>query len=121
MALRDDFPPLGSTYMGGKSDGWEYQLTFGGSTFEQTYEMLQQFLQEEGYADIPIPADAEEMMLFRYPVRQTQILLFAESGYVHNPIKIFFVKGLRNTKKLKLCLYNEKAEDHLIRFHNIEK
>ena len=121
MAMRDEFPLLGSRYMGGKSDGWEYSLTFGGSTFEQTFEMLCQFLKEEGYGDIPLPSNAAELMLFRYPVRQKQILMFAESGYVHNPIKIFFVPGLRNVNKLQLFIYNEQAPNHLIRFHGVEE
>ena len=54
-----------------------------------TYEMVKQFLQEEGYGDVPIPATADELKLFRRP-RQSQLQLFAERGYIHNPIKILF-------------------------------
>ena len=48
MALREDFPPAGSDYMGGESDGYEYRTVFAGSNLESTYEMVRQFLKEEG-------------------------------------------------------------------------
>jgi hypothetical protein len=88
MPLRDDFPPAGSDYLDGESDGYEYQTVFGGSRLESTYEMVRQFLAEEGYEDVPLPKDAEELKLFRLPTRNKQILMFEDNGYVHNPIKI---------------------------------
>ena len=90
MALRDEFPPIGSEYLGGESDGWEYRTTFAGSTLQQSYEMVCQFLEEEGYEEIPLPRNAEELILFRIPTRNKQILMFEDNGYVHNPIKILF-------------------------------
>lgn len=118
MPIRIAFPEAGSSYMGGNSDGWEYRTVFTGSRLAATYDMVRQFLREEGYGDVPIPNDAETLKLFRRP-RAPQLALFAERGYVHNPIKILFpsTPGQRNT--LILCLYNEQVPDHLIRFHGL--
>ncbi len=119
MAIREEFPFPGSDYMGGSSNGWEYRTTFGGTTLEQNYKMLRQFLQEEGYGDLPLPANIDELVRFRYPMREKQITMFEDSGYVHNPIKILFFPGRRDAHKLILCIYNEQAPNHLLRFHGI--
>ena len=119
MALRDTFPPAGSDYLGGESDGWEYKTTFAGSNLEATYNKVRQFLQEEGYEDVPIPQNAAELTLFRIPTRNKQILLFEDNGYVHNPIKILFPLDGRKKRVLTLCLYNEAVENHLLRFHRV--
>lgn len=117
MALRDEFPPAGSGYLGGESDGYRYRTVFQGSNLEQTYEMVRIFLKEEGYADVPLPAHAAELELFRLPTRNRQILLFEDNGYVHNPVKILFPVDRRQKRTLILELYNESAEGHLLRFH----
>ncbi|MEM1326868.1 MAG: hypothetical protein AAGI23_12985 [Bacteroidota bacterium] len=119
MALRNEFPVAGSNYLGGESDGWEYKTTFAGSNLAATYDMVRQFLQEEGYADIPIPKNAEDLKLFRIPTRNKQILLFEDNGYVHNPIKILFPLDGRKKRILTLCLYNEAVDNHLLRFHRV--
>ncbi len=119
MALRDHFPPAGSDYLGGQSDGYEYRSVFAGSSLEQSYEMIRQFLREEGYKEIPLPEDAEELKLFKIPTRNRQILLFEDNGYVHNPVKILFPKDGRKKSTLILCVYNEKDEQHLLKFHRI--
>ena len=119
MALRTDFPPPGSDYMGGTSDGWEYCTSFAGTTLEQSYDMLRQFLAQEGYQDIPLPKDAEELDLFREPPSRSQINLFIENGYSHNPVKIKFHKHRRKRTTLILCLYNELVPGHLVRFHEV--
>jgi len=118
VPMREAFPPADTEYMGGFSDGWEYRSVFGGSRLENTYNMVLQFLKEEGYGDLPLPANAEELKLFRKP-RRKQLELFRPQGYIHNPIKILFSdeKGKRNN--LILCIYNEKAEGHLLRFHGV--
>lgn len=121
MALREEFPPAGSDYMGGESDGWEYKTTFAGSNLENTYEMVRLFLEEEGYEDIPLPKDAKELELFRLQTRNKQILLFEDNGYVHNPIKILFPLDARQKRTLILCLYNEADEQHLVKFHRVLK
>jgi hypothetical protein len=121
LPIRQHFPAAGEEVAGGVSDGWEYRTVFGGSRLEQSYAMVQQFLQEEGYADIPIPRHADELKLFRKQ-RTPQLQLFPERGYVHNPIKILFhpdSKQQRNT--LILCLYNETDPEHLLKFHGIVK
>lgn len=119
MALRDNFPPAGSDYLGGESDGYEYRTTFAGSSLERSYEMIRQFLKEEGYADIPLPRDAEELQLFRLPTRNRQILMFEDNGYVHNPVKILFPIDRRRRTTLILCLYNEEDPNHLLKFHRV--
>ncbi len=119
MALRKNFPPAGSEYMGGESDGYEYRTVFAGSSLSQTYEMLRQFLVEEGYGDVPLPKDAEELRLFRLPTRNKQILLFEDNGYVHNPVKILFPTDRRKRSTLILCLYNEADPRHLVKFHRV--
>ena len=119
MALREEFPPAGSDYMGGESDGYEYRTVFAGSNLETTYEMVRQFLKEEGYGEVPIPASAEELKLFRLPTRNKQILLFEDNGYVHNPVRILFPLDRRKRTSLILCLYNEKDPQHLLKFHRV--
>ena len=117
MALRDEFPPTGVEYMGGESDGYVYRTVFAGSTLAHSYEMIRLFLQEEGYGDVPLPENAEELELFRLPLRNRQILLFEDNGYVHNPVKVLFPLDRRQKRKLILEIYNEQAELHLLRFH----
>ena len=121
MALRTSFPPHGSDYLGGCSDGYEYRTVFGGSSLEASYAMIRQFLQEEGYGEVPLPRDADELRLFRLPTRNRQILLFEDNGYVHNPVKILFPIDRRKKNTLILCLYNEADPEHLLKFHGIER
>jgi hypothetical protein len=117
MALRDEFPPKGSDYLGGESDGYVYRTIFSGSSLETSYQMIRQFLQEEGYDDIPLPVDSKELKRFRLSTRNKQILLFEDNGYVHNPVKILFPLDGRQKRTLILELFNESAEHHLLRFH----
>ena len=119
MPLREDFPPAGSDYMGGESDGYEYRTVFAGSTLDHSYGMVRQFLDEEGYGDLPIPKNGEELLLFRIPTRNKQILMFEDNGYVHNPIKILFPPDRRKRTTLILCVYNELDPDHLLKFHGV--
>jgi len=121
MALREDFPPKGSDYLGGESDGWEYKTTFSGTSLEHTYDMVRQFLVEEGYDNVPIPKNAKALSLFRISTRNKQILLFEDNGYVHNPIKILFPLDGRKKKTITLHLYNEANEHHLLKFHRVFK
>jgi hypothetical protein len=118
MPIRDEFPPSGSDYLDGTSDGLVYTTIFAGSNLEATYAMVRSFLKEEGYQDLPLPADAQELLQFRLPTRNKQILLFEDNGYVHNPIKVLFPTDSRTRRKLILKIYNEKAGQHLLRFHN---
>lgn len=118
VPMREQFPLLGSNYLGGTSDGWEYRTVFAGAKLAYTYEMVKQFLQEEGYGDIPLPETAEELKLFKRP-RGKQLQLFRESGYIHNPVKILFPNDPRQRNALILCVYNEQAPNHLLRFHGV--
>ncbi len=118
MGLRNNFPDTGE-YMGGYSDGWCYETAFMGSSLQHCFDMVRIFLEEEGYGHIPLPADAKELLLFKIPTRNRQIILFEDNGYVHNPIKILFPANDRKQKKLLLQVYNELLPDHLIRFHKV--
>ena len=118
VPMREQFPPAGAEYMGGHSDGWEYRSVFAGTRLVYTYEMVKQFLQEEGYENVPIPETVDELRLFKKP-RGKQLQLFSERGYVHNPVKILFPEDPRQRNTLILCIYNEQAEKHLLRFHGV--
>jgi len=117
MAIRENFPPEGEEYMGGESNGYEYTTVFAGMSLKHSYEMIQAFLKEEGYEDIPLPKDAEELSLFRLKTRNKQILLFEENGYVHSPIKIIFPVNRRNKRTLILYIYNDTDPEHLLKFY----
>lgn len=116
--MREQFPPAGTEYMGGSSDGWEYRSVFAGAKLAYTYEMVKQFLREEGYGEVPLPDSVEDLRLFRRP-KAPQLQLFGERGYVHNPVKILFSHDPRQRNALILCVYNEKTEGHLLRFHGV--
>lgn len=116
--MRNAFPASGEAYMGGTSTGTIYETTFAGRSLEDTYAMIRSFLVEEGYIDVPIPADVEELRAFALNTRNRQVLLFDDNGYVHNPVKILFPLDRRKKSTLILKLYNEAAEKHLLRFHN---
>ncbi len=118
IPMREQFPAAGSNYMGGASDGWEYRSVFAGAKLAYTYEMVRQFLREEGYSGVPVPETVEELRLFRRPLGR-QLQLFNEQGYIHNPIKILFSSDPRQRNTLILCVYNEQAEKHLLRFHGV--
>ncbi|MBK8554713.1 MAG: hypothetical protein IPL65_02560 [Lewinellaceae bacterium] len=103
--------------MGGSSDGWEYRTIFAGTKLAYTYEMVKQFLKEEGYEDVPLPETAEELRRFSKPGKG-QLQFFVEQGYVHNPIKILFPPDRRQRSILILCVYNEQVPGHLMRFYD---
>ena len=115
--MRQTFPEAGVSYLGGTSDGKVYTSVFAGRTLEETYGMIRSFLEEEGYGDVPLPADAQELLAFQLATRNRQVLLFEDNGYVHNPIKILFPLDRRKKSTLILEVYNEAAEKHLLRFH----
>lgn len=117
MGLRTDFPTEPGVYEGGEYDGYCYRSRFIGSGFDQILKMIRQFLKEEGYGELPLPKDAEELSRFKIPTRNKQILMFEDNGYVHNPIKILFPEDARKGKMLILEIYDEKAPNHLLRFH----
>lgn len=119
MGMREDFPVAGSDYMGGESDGYEYRTVFAGSSLQQSFKMIRAFLKEQGYGEVPLPKDTEELLLFRLPTRNKQILMFEDNGYVHNPVKILFPIDRRKRTTLILCIYNENDRDHLLKFHRV--
>ena len=118
IPIRTAFPEAGSDYLGGECNGWEYRTAFMGSRLGASFEMVVEFLKEHGYADIPVPASIEELLLFRRQ-RTKQLQLFPERGYIHNPVKILFHPDPAMRNALVLCLYNEAAPDHLLRFHGV--
>jgi hypothetical protein len=116
--MREGFPAADTNYMGGESDGDIYRSTFAGGTLADSYQMIIAFLREEGYENIPLPKDVAELQHFQLNTRNQQVLMFEDNGYVHNPIKILFPLDRRKKSTLILCVYNEQAEQHLLRFHN---
>ncbi len=108
MPLREVFPPAGTEYLGGESDGYEYRTVFAGSSLEHSYSM-----------DIPLPRDAQELLRFKVPTRNRQILLFEDNGYRHNPVKILFPLDGRKRNTLILCIFNETDPEHLLKFHRV--
>ena len=120
MSLSESFPEKGSTYQGGKSDGWEYRIVFAGGTYDNSLTMIARFLEEEGFGHLPLPSNAKELKLFRFQ-KWNQIQLFKEKGYAHNPIKILFpAVGTEKRGALILYVYNKLVDGHLLRFHGLE-
>ncbi|MCF8247772.1 MAG: hypothetical protein K9J37_21885 [Saprospiraceae bacterium] len=117
MGLRATFPTSPNRELGGNSDGYCYQSFFGGATLAHSFTMIKEFLKEEGYGDLPLPKDVEELKKFKLPTRNRQILMFEDNGYVHNPIKILFPSDPKKSKMLLLEIYDENAPNHLLRFH----
>lgn len=118
VPMREHFPEAGSDYAGGSCDGYEYRSVFAGSSLAHTYAMIREFLQEEGYGNIPLPETAEALRLFKRP-RHSQLAFFEERGYIHNPIKILFPNPTKQRYALVLVVCNEQAEHHLLRFHGV--
>lgn len=120
-AIRYEFPAAGEEAKGGKSDGYCFRVTFAAGRLERTYDMVRAFLKEEGYGDLPLPRDAEELRLFRQPPKlRHQLSFFGDNGYVHNPVKILFPVPAGHRGALIVELYNEAAPDHLVRFHRVK-
>lgn len=118
LKLRDNFPATGSNFEAGHSDGYCFSLAFRSSNASRNLEMITAFLRQHGYADIPLPATLQELKAFRLPRNQRrQLHLFADDGYVHNPIKILFPPPGSKHSELRLEIYNESAPNHLLRFH----
>lgn len=120
MSLRTNFPPKEEQYQGGMSDGKKYELVFAGSSFAKSFEMILQFLSEEGYADIPVPGSFQELKLFRLKAMKNQLKLFDEIGYLHNPIKILFPESKKYPRSaLVLQVFDEQDPQNLLRFHGL--
>jgi len=117
-SLRAHFPAAGEQRYGGSSDGYCFTATFAAGRLEQTYGMVRDFLLEQGFGDVIVPADVAELRAFRLPPRlRHQLSLFGEDGYVHNPLKILFPPKGGRRGALILKIYREAAEGHLLRFH----
>lgn len=120
-AIRHHFPAAGEEREGGCSDGYCYRVTFAAGRLERTYEMVVAFLREQGYGDLPLPADTEELRRFRLPPKlRHQLSFFGDNGYVHNPVKVLFPVPAGNRGALIVELYDERNRDHLLRFHRLK-
>lgn len=118
FGIRHQFPVRGEEAEGGVSDGYCFRAVFAAGRLERTYELVRSFLEEQGYGDVPLPADAAELRHFRLPPKlRHQLSLFGEDGYVHNPVKILFPPPGGRRGSLTVELYDEGAEGHLLRFH----
>ncbi|MFK8054722.1 MAG: hypothetical protein AB8F78_01275 [Saprospiraceae bacterium] len=117
MAIRHDFPQIGSEFFGGQCNGLVYNTAFFGTTLQASFEMVKAFLDEQGYEDVLRPKDADELRIFLSPPNNGVQGLFDQPCYSHNPIRISFVRGDRKRRKLVLELFNENAPNSLLRFH----
>ncbi len=116
--LRQAFPAAGEERHGGTSDGYCFRITFAAGRLDRTYAMVREFLVEQGYGNVPVPADAGELRAFRLPSRlRQQLSLFGDDGYVHNPVRILFPPPGGKRGALLLRVYDEAAPGHLLRFH----
>lgn len=119
--IRYNFPVAGEVVEGGVSDGYCYRVSFAAGRLKATYALVRAFLAEQGYADVPLPQDTEELRLFRLPPKlRHQLSLFGDNGYIHNPVKILFPVPAGRKGRLVLELYNEAHSDHLLRFHRLK-
>lgn len=120
--IRYNFPAAGETVEGGSSaDGYYYRVVFAAGRLERSFEMVKSFLKEQGYGELPLPRNAEELRQFRLPPKlRHQLSLFGDNGYVHNPVKILFPVPAGRRGALILELYNEADENHLLRFHRMK-
>lgn len=119
MPINDEFPEAGIDYMDGSSDGFIYTTQFSGSSLQKSYVLLINFLEEEGFGELPIPKDANELRRFRHSNRKGQIRIFEENGYLHFPIKIIFPQNPKRRNMLILRIFNEQKPDQLLRFHGL--
>jgi len=121
QGIRYNFPAAGESREGGLSDGYCYRITFAAGRLERTYDLVVAFLNEQGYGNLPLPANAEELRRFKLPPKfRRQLSLFGDNGYCHNPIRILFPVPAGHKGALKLELCNEAHERHLLRFHRRE-
>ncbi len=95
MSLRTAFPTMPGEHKGGTSDGYCYRTCFSGASLEHSLQMVQQFLIEEGYGDLPLPKNEEELKMFRLPSRNKQLMMFEDNGYTKEEMKL-----VRETQKI---------------------
>lgn len=119
MAIKALFPPVGSDYQGGTSNGSVYRLTFAAAHLKDSYAMVVEFLKEEGFSDLPLPQTASELERFRYPSSESQLSMFATRGYWHYPVKIMFSEDRRRKNWLILEIFNVETEGQLLRFYGV--
>ncbi|NJO87253.1 MAG: hypothetical protein HC821_04485 [Lewinella sp.] len=116
--MRHSFPSAGDTFAGSTSDGYRLQLLFAAGRLTKSFSLLTAFLAENGYQDIPLPENLEELKQFRQPPKfRHQLGLFGDDGYTHNPIKILFPPSGGRKGSLLLEIYNETYPGHLLKFH----
>lgn len=116
--LYTHFPAAGQRYEGGYSDGYCYRIVFSSGRFETSFNLLREFLWEEGFKGVPLPRDTEELLRFRLPPRlRHQLSFFGDNGYVHNPVKILFPVTPGRRGELILEVYDRGHPEHLLRFH----
>lgn len=122
QGLRYNFPAAGEEAAGGHTeDGYLFRITFAAGRLDRTYSMVRNFLKEQGYGALPLPANEDELRQFRLPPKlRHQLSLFGDNGYVHNPIKILFPIPAGHRGALVLEIYNEAQKDHLLRFHRLK-
>jgi hypothetical protein len=88
-------------------DGWMYQTGFDGTTEEESFQKLKEFLYSEGFADIPLPPTARRLWW--------DYLKPDENGntgvFVWHPIKIH--QSPYQIHGLHLSVFNEDLPNHI--------
>ena len=100
--IKNDFPKERESYKDGTSDGWCYHIDFWADTDEEVLKSVRDFLNEEGYADVPLPTVERLWLDYLKPVNGAR--------YVWHPIIIYASEY--KTTALELHIYNESHEEH---------
>lgn len=106
--IRNNFPPKGSEYRGGMSDGWCYRTSICSSDPEvDLVPTIRKFLDDEGYSSVPLPPNAERLW-------RDYLLADAKAGsarnYVWHPVIISQCSYYENG--VDIFIFNEKYPDH---------
>ncbi len=101
--IRNNFPKERESYEGGTSDGWCYHIDFWGENNDQVLNAVRNFLNKEGYEDIPLPLTAERLW-WDYLRPKT------EGKFVWHPIIIY--QSVYKTNAIELHIYKENHPEH---------
>lgn len=102
--IKDNFPKERESYQGGTSDGWCYHIDIWADNDEQLIKAVRDFLNEQGYTDVPLPKTAERLW-WDY-LKET-----SGGKFVWHPIIIY--PSAYKEFAIELHIYNESYPQHL--------
>ena len=103
--IKNNFPKNMEEYKGGKSDGWCFRIDLWAETENKVIEMIKEFLNNEGYSDIPIPK--AERLWWDYLRPDSNGI---EGSFIWYPIQIYQNSYKKNA--VSLFIYNENHPEH---------